>query len=72
MKTIIVLFKGRVIFKQYIPKKHKCFGVKIYKLCNMAGYTYMGVFLAKYRQNATQTMTATYVVVKSLKMSGRG
>jgi hypothetical protein len=30
---IIVLFKDRIIFKQYIPKKHKQFGVKIYKPC---------------------------------------
>ncbi|KAG8239586.1 hypothetical protein J437_LFUL019017 [Ladona fulva] len=28
---IIVLFKGRVLFKQYIPKKHKRFCIKIYK-----------------------------------------
>jgi hypothetical protein len=26
---IIVFFKGRVVFKQYIPKKHKCFGIKV-------------------------------------------
>jgi len=26
---VIVSFKGRVIFKQYIPKKRKCFGIKI-------------------------------------------
>jgi len=25
---VIVLFQGRAIFRQYIPKKHKCFGVK--------------------------------------------
>ena len=31
---VIVKFKGRVIFKQYIPKKRKCFGIKIYKLCD--------------------------------------
>jgi hypothetical protein len=30
---------GRVVFKQYISKKHKCFGVKIFKLCDMAGNT---------------------------------
>jgi hypothetical protein len=36
---VIVPFKGRVNFKQYIPKKHKCFGIKIYKLCDMSGYT---------------------------------
>jgi hypothetical protein len=27
-------FKERVIFKQYTPNKHKCFGIKIYKLCD--------------------------------------
>jgi len=35
---VTVMFKGRVIFRQYIPKKHKHFGVKIYKLCNSTGY----------------------------------
>jgi len=25
----IVKFKGRVVFKQYILKKRKCFGIKI-------------------------------------------
>jgi hypothetical protein len=34
-----VLFNGRVIFKQYIPKKQKCSGIKIYKLCVVARYT---------------------------------
>ena len=37
---IIVLFKGRVIFKQYIPKKYKWFGIKSYLLCDSKGYTY--------------------------------
>jgi hypothetical protein len=39
----------RVIFKQYISKKHKCFGINIYKLCNMTGgYTYdMSIYLEK-------------------------
>jgi hypothetical protein len=36
---IILIFKGRVIFRKYIPKKRKCFGVKVYKLCDMSGYT---------------------------------
>jgi len=31
---VIVKFKGRVIFRQYIPKKRKRFGIKIYKLCD--------------------------------------
>jgi len=37
---IIVLLKGRVIFKQCIPKKHKLFGIKLYKLCDYKGFTY--------------------------------
>jgi hypothetical protein len=35
---VIVLYKGRVVFKQYIPKKHKRFRIKIYKLCDETGY----------------------------------
>ena len=31
---VIVQFKGRVVFRQYIPKKRKRFGIKIYKLCD--------------------------------------
>jgi len=42
----VVKFKGRVIFRQYIPKKRKRFGVKIYKLCDKTGYTYdMAVYV---------------------------
>jgi hypothetical protein len=37
---VIILFKERIIFKQYTPKKHKCFGIKIYKLHHMSGNTY--------------------------------
>jgi hypothetical protein len=36
---VTVLFKERVIFKQYISKKQRCSGIKIYKFCDMAGYT---------------------------------
>jgi len=41
---VIVLYRGRVVFRQYIPKKHKRFGIKIYKLCDSLGYTYERVF----------------------------
>jgi hypothetical protein len=34
-----VKFKGMVIFRQCIPKKHKRFRIKIFKLCDTAGYT---------------------------------
>jgi hypothetical protein len=36
---IIVLFKGMVNVKDYIPKKHKWFGNQLYKLCDSKGYT---------------------------------
>ena len=36
---VTVKFKGRVIFRQNIPKKRKRFGIKIYKLCDESGYT---------------------------------
>ena len=48
---IIVLFKGRAIFKQYISKKHKWFGIKLYKLCESKEYTNnMSMYLHKHRK----------------------
>jgi hypothetical protein len=32
-------FKGRVIFRQYIPTKEKCFGIKFYKFSQQATLT---------------------------------
>jgi hypothetical protein len=64
---VIELFEGIVIFKQYIPKKHRSFGINIYKLCIMNGNTYStNKYLGKDRQNVTQTMTATHVTMRSL------
>jgi hypothetical protein len=31
---VIVKYKGRVNFRQFIPKKIKRFGIKLYKLCD--------------------------------------
>ena len=59
-----MLYKGRVVFQQYIPKKHKRFGIKIYKLCDSLGYTYdMSMYLGKQRQHATAQITATHGTV---------
>ena len=71
----IVSFKGRMIFKQYIPKKHKYFGIRIFKLCDSDGYTYdMKVYLGKDRQHMAQDVTATHATVMELmrKIQGRG
>jgi len=64
---VIVKFKGRVIFKQYIPKKRKHFGITIYKLCDETGYTYdMSVYLGRDSHIATDYMTATHAIVRHL------
>ena len=72
---VIVKYKGRVIFRQYIPKKHKRFGIKIYKLCDDTGYTYdMTVYLGRDRQRTAKRLTATHATVLDLtqKIHGRG
>jgi len=64
---VIVKFKGRVIFRPNIPKKRKCFGIKIYKLCDESGYTYnMRVYLGRDSHSATDNMTATHATVRHL------
>ena len=66
MDEVIVKFKGRVIFRQYIPKK-KCFGIKIYKPRDDSGYTYdMRVCLGRDSGSATDEMTATHATVRHL------
>ena len=70
---VIVKFKGRVLFKQYIPKKRKRFGIKMFKLCDSNGYTYdMSVYLGKDRQRATQHLTATHATVTNLTRGVEG
>jgi hypothetical protein len=58
---VIVKFKGGVIFQQYIPKKHKIFGIKIYKLCDRSGYSHdIWVYLGKQRNMASTDVTPTH------------
>jgi len=65
--------KQRVNFKQYIPKKHEKCGIKMYKLCDMTGYTYnKRIYLGNQMQKETQMMTATHVSEKSGKMGRSG
>ena len=64
---LIVNYRVRVIFRQYIPKKRKRFGIKIYKLRDEAGYTCaMRVYLGKDSQSATDDMTTTHATVRHL------
>jgi hypothetical protein len=55
------------MFEQYIPKKYKWFGIKLYKLCDSKGNTYnMTVYLGKDRKRVTPSMTATHATVTGL------
>jgi hypothetical protein len=63
-EKFVFLFKGETVFKQCIAKKYKCFGMKIYKLCNSTGYTYnIKVYLRKDRQCPAQQLTAAHATV---------
>ena len=35
----LVPFRGRIIFRQYIPNKRHRYGIKLFKLCSSGGYT---------------------------------
>jgi len=68
-----VKFKGKVIFRQYIPMKSKIFDVKIYKLCDESRYTYdMSVYLGRDSHSATDDMTATHATVRRLTSRVQG
>jgi hypothetical protein len=44
----MIPFRGRLQFKQYLPGKAHKYGVKIFKLCDSAGYTYnMAIYKGK-------------------------
>lgn len=64
MDEAILLFEEKIISKQHISKKHKCFCTTIYKVSGITGYTYnMSTYMGKATQNATWTVTATHATV---------
>lgn len=36
----LLLWKGRLLFRQYLPAKRAKYGIKMYNLCENSGYTY--------------------------------
>jgi hypothetical protein len=60
-------------FKKYIPKKCKHIGINTHKFCDETGYTHdMRIYLGKDRQNITQMMTVTHVIVIRLTRKEEG
>jgi hypothetical protein len=75
LKKLLFPSNGMVILKEYMPKKRKRFGIKMFKLWDLTGYTYdMKVYLGKGRQRTAQQVTATHARVTELtrKIEGRG
>jgi hypothetical protein len=70
---MMVLFKGKAAFKQYIPKKTKVLELKLTH-CGRTGYSYeMEVYLGKDRKRAMMDMTVTHATVKQLtRVKGHG
>jgi len=67
---VIVMLKGTVIFIQYIPRKQSCLGIKLYKLCDMSGYTYdMKVYLGNESECMAQQLTVTHVTMKESELT---
>jgi hypothetical protein len=67
----VVLFKRTVIFNQYGSKKHPISSIMIYRLSDKTGQI-TNVHLAKERQHAHQSMTATHRTDTSLTMKEYG
>ena len=68
-----MLYKGRICFRQYIPKKHKRFGIKLYKHCDPLGYTYdVSMYLGKQQQHATAHITAMHGAVLQVLQRDEG
>ena len=54
----LILFKGRVGFKQYIPSKRSRFGIKAFALCDTKGYYYdASIYVGKPDQPLPHTDT---------------
>lgn len=67
---VIIMLKGTVIFIQYIPMKQLCFGIRLYKLCDMSGYTYdMKVYLGNESECMAQQLTVIHVTLKESELT---
>jgi len=63
----LIPFRGRIIFRQYIPNKAAKYGIKLYKLCDSVGYTYdLSVYSGKNLNNVDTNIPYAGKVVMSL------
>lgn len=63
----LVPFRGRIVFRQYIPNKAARYGIKLYKLCDNIGYTYnLSVYSGKDTNRSNSNISCAGKVVLSL------
>lgn len=62
----MVPFKGRLLFKQYLPKKTHKYGVKLFKICDPTGYTYRIIIYMGKGTGGNEGMSVAQSVVVDL------
>lgn len=62
----LIPFRGRLIFRQYIPNKKARYGVKLFKLCTESGYTYNLTAYSGKRPNQNVEISKTEETVMTL------
>ncbi|KAL7647192.1 UNVERIFIED_CONTAM: hypothetical protein RMT77_002450 [Armadillidium vulgare] len=74
----MVPWRGGLMFRQYNPRKTHKYGIKVFKLCDLSGYTYTScVYIGKTKQKeipTAQTSPSTSIVLdlaKNYLMKGR-
>lgn len=70
----MVPFRGRVIFRQYLPNKTHKYGIKLYKLCTPGGYTCnIKVYTGKEAQSESlgHSLKIVHKLLEILDLEGR-
>ena len=70
----LVPWRGRLTFRQYIPNKTHRYGVKLFKLCSMVGYTWaLKVYSSKSQTGEREIGLAKNVCIELMKdLIGQG
>lgn len=71
----MIPWRGRLVFRQYIPLKSNKYGIKLYKLCLPSGYTYNLIIYAgrtaEVNQNIGHAHKITVEITEGLLDEGR-
>lgn len=68
----LVAWRGRLLFRQYIPNKAAKYGIKIFKLCTDKGYTWNLLIYCGKSQNAETEVSENTVMVLAKDLLGDG